>query len=402
MWSVGQRINIEFLENQEFIVVKRLEGGMGYVYKVVDSSLVRSYSIKSLKQTMSSDDFKKECQIFVTASLHESCVKPIGYGLIDLHPAIAYPWYASSLENHDSKNWETAEIIRLINELMNFFQYSCFDLNILHCDIKPSNILLDNEKKAFVTDFGISKMIKNNECMHAPHAVAGTREYMAPELLFTNEQTVKSELYSFGITIYEFLTGEHPYANEIDLENNLQRVSKNIKILKKRVGKAMLLYIDFIERCISIESSKRPENFKLNGSAKNLGCLQPDHKEESRRTLIDSISMQASYYRKENNYIKSEQILHDAINSYGKDPVLLNGLGITYADSRSREEAIVQLEEASEIIFEAHGLLDSLLYLDPIMNLSIQYRCTTRHHDAFVVLNRAWQIFRKHHGCPVN
>jgi serine/threonine protein kinase len=113
MWSVGQRINIEFLENQEFIVVKCLEGGMGYVYKVVDSSFVRSYSIKSLKQSMSAVDFKKECQIFVTASLHESCVKPIGYGLIDLHPTIAYPWYSSSLENHDSKNWETAEIIRL-------------------------------------------------------------------------------------------------------------------------------------------------------------------------------------------------------------------------------------------------------------------------------------------------
>ena len=97
MWSIGQRINIEFLENQEFIVVKHMEGGMGDVYKVVDPSLVNFFSIKTLKQSMNVSSFKHECQIFVTASLHRSCVKPVGYGLINTFPSIAYHWYTLSL-----------------------------------------------------------------------------------------------------------------------------------------------------------------------------------------------------------------------------------------------------------------------------------------------------------------
>jgi serine/threonine protein kinase len=122
MWSVGQRVNIEFLANQEFIVVKQMEGGMGYVYKVVDPTLVNCYSIKTLKQCMNVADFKNECQIFVTASQHRSCVKPVGYGMIDSHPAIAYHWYSSTLADQNSKNWKPEEIITLLADLMSFFQ----------------------------------------------------------------------------------------------------------------------------------------------------------------------------------------------------------------------------------------------------------------------------------------
>ena len=187
MWSVGQRINIEFLENQEFIVVKHMEGGMGDVYKVVDPTLVNCFSIKTSKQCMNASEFKNECQIFVTASLHASCVKPVAYGLIDSHPAIAYHWHSSTLADQNSKNWKPEEIKNLLSELMAFFHYACNDLKILHCDIKPSNILLDGSKKPFVTDFGISKMFGSSKSMDLPHSVAGTREYMAPELLFTNK-----------------------------------------------------------------------------------------------------------------------------------------------------------------------------------------------------------------------
>ena len=174
MWTIGQRINIEFLENQEFIVVRHMEGGMGDVYKVVDPSYVRSYSIKTLKQSMSASDFKKECRNFVTASLHESCVKPVGYGLIGSHPAISYHWYASTLADHNSKNWKIGEIENLLSNLMDFFHYACGDIGILHCDIKPSNILLDENRLPYVTDFGISKNIDKAESLNALNSAAGT------------------------------------------------------------------------------------------------------------------------------------------------------------------------------------------------------------------------------------
>jgi serine/threonine protein kinase len=398
MWSIGQRINIEFLENQEFIVVKHMEGGMGDVYKVVDPSYVRSFSIKTIKQRMSASDFKNECRNFVTASLHKSCVKPVGYGLIDSNPAIAYHWYASTLEDHNSMNWKIGEIENLLLNLMEFFHYACSEIKILHCDIKPSNILLDENKNPYVTDFGISKNINKEESLNELYSAAGTREYMAPELLFTKRQNVKSELYSFGLTMYKFLTGEHPYLNELDPEKNARKLLKDFKLLNKRLGRSMADYLNYIESCISIESINRPDSFKLVEFPK---IQKLPKNEKSDRTLIDSIIMQASYYRKENDFVKSEQILNDAIDHHGRHPVLLNGLGNTYSCSRSRQEAIKPLEEASELIFRSDGILDYLLYLDPIMNLSMQYRCVGRHNDAYTVLNRAWNIFSKHINPPL-
>jgi hypothetical protein len=73
---------------------------------------------------------------------------------------------------------------------------------------------------------------------------------------------------------------------------------------------------------------------------------------------------------------------------------------IYYSCSRSRQEAIKTLEEATDIIFRSDGYLDSLMYLDPIINLSVQYRCVARHDDAFTVLERAWKIFRKENNPP--
>jgi serine/threonine protein kinase len=393
MWSVGQRVNIEFLANQEFIVVKQMEGGMGYVYKVVDPTLVNCYSIKTLKQCMNVADFKNECQIFVTASQHRSCVKPVGYGMIDSHPAIAYHWYSSTLADQNSKNWKPEEIITLLADLMSFFHYASSDLKILHCDIKPSNILINANRIPFVADFGISKMLGNSDSMDAPHSAAGTREYMAPELLFTNMHTVKSELYSFGVTMYEFLTSEHPHFNELSSEANLKKIAKNFKVLSKRFGKPIEKYLDYIEKCISFESAKRPEDFTLN--AKSI-FLDKSLKQEKNRNLIDSICVKASYYRKEKDYKTAEKILHDAIESNGRHPALLNALGATYLVSRSRSESILLFEIASELLFNLDCILDSMLYLDPIINLSVQYRCEKRYHDAYVVLNRAWEIFKKY------
>lgn len=371
-------------------MVKHMEGGMGDVYKVVDPTLVNSFAVKTFKQCMNASDFKNECQIFVTAALHDSCVKPVGYGLIESHPAIAYHWYSSTLADQNSKNWKPDEILIFLDNLMSFFQYTSCELQILHCDIKPSNILINANRKPFVSDFGISKTLSGLDQLSAIHPAAGTREYMAPELLFTNIHTVKSELYSFGVTIYEFLTGEHPHLNESYSENNLKKVTKNFKILSKRLGKQIIPYLNYIEKCISFEAAKRPESFSLDENS-----IHPDksQRQDQRRSLIDSICVKSSYHRKEKNYDLAEKILHDAIEFHGRHPALLNSQGATYLCSRSRIESIPVFEEASEILFHTDCISDSILYLDPIINLATQYRCEKRYDDALAVLNRAWKIY---------
>lgn len=392
MFKVGQQISLEFLENMEFIVIRHMEGGMSDVYKVVQSNFNSKYfGIKMLKQHLDITKFKKECEIWTFLSTHPSCTKPFAYGMAAGFPAIAYPWYPNSLAEIDPKGWKTHEVANLVDSLVSFFEYAVHDLKIFHCDIKPQNILIDKDRKPYVTDFGISKVILSCSQNKTSSSVGGTREYMAPELQFGIDHNAKSELYSFGITIFEFLTGEHPYLNEWDSKRNESRNIRHFKELKKRFGAHLERHLDFIQKCISIDPNKRPERFQSVGSHYNSD-LQIRSKCDS--VAINALVMRAQFHRKEGDLGKSEEILHDALRKYGRNPVLLNGLGVTYIESRSRAAAVVPLEEAARIVLDSKGIWESYEYFAPVMNLSIQYRCLKRLNDAFLLLCEAWEVFK--------
>jgi serine/threonine protein kinase len=388
MWLVGQTVVIDFMGNQEFVVVKHIQGGMGDIFKVVDPKF-HCIAIKTLQPAINPSAFTQECEMLISASKGYACVKPIAYGVIDGHPAIAYHWYPTTLSDQNAEFWDASSIVKLITELAEFFNYACSQIGILHCDIKPANILLDRENKPHVSDFGISRLISTNLESGVTKA-AGTPAYMAPELAFTGVHTVKSELYSFGITIYEFLTGENPYHNDFSISAGAKRVQNNFKRLRKKVGEKNAFSIEFIERCISLEQGKRPMSFEL---SKNSASSYIVANERKLRTLVDSIGMQSVYLRKQGNFIEAEKLLHDAFRVHGRHPALLNALGNLYAETRSHAAATVPLEEATNTLLGQNARIDSLPYYDPIINLSMHYRCLGRHKDSYNVLAKAWESF---------
>ena len=80
---------------------------------------------------------------------------------------------------------------------------------ILHCDIKPQNILLDSNYQPKVADFGLSKLLQRNNLNNPSFStMRGTRGYMAPEWLFNLPISSKVDVYSYGIVVLEMLTGK--------------------------------------------------------------------------------------------------------------------------------------------------------------------------------------------------
>lgn len=91
------------------------------------------------------------------------------------------------------------------------------DTPIVHCDLKPSNILLDDEMNARVTDFGLAKFINGDKCITNQHltvVIKGSIGYIAPEYGMSEEVTTQGDVYSYGILVLELITGKRP-TNEL-------------------------------------------------------------------------------------------------------------------------------------------------------------------------------------------
>jgi len=101
-----------------------------------------------------------------------------------------------------------------INDTLIFLKAICTALNyahnygVVHCDIKPGNIMIDRSGKIYLADFGVAR---HAESTTTTIGAAGTPAYMAPEQIRGNMVTVETDIYSLGIMVYEMLTGKRPF-----------------------------------------------------------------------------------------------------------------------------------------------------------------------------------------------
>jgi WD40 repeat protein/serine/threonine protein kinase len=101
------------------------------------------------------------------------------------------------------------ETLKFINQIASALQ-AAHKAGVVHRDLKPDNILLDVENNAYLTDFGIAKLIGEQL---PGNTFAGSIAYVAPEQITGNSPTPQADIYSFGVMIYEILTGQHPFPN---------------------------------------------------------------------------------------------------------------------------------------------------------------------------------------------
>jgi WD40 repeat protein/serine/threonine protein kinase len=128
--------------------------------------------------------------------------------------------------------------------------------NVIHRDIKPGNILLDEDGNAYLTDFGIAKDLNLPGNNTQPDAIVGSLDYISPEQARSEPITRRTDIYSLGVTLFEVITGHHPFENLSPIERLYKHINDplpEISTLNATVNAA-------VNRVIQKATTKNPEH----------------------------------------------------------------------------------------------------------------------------------------------
>ena len=203
-------------------------GGMGVVYRAVQLSLQRPVAIKMILhgRWASADElarFRREAE--AAARLDHPNIVPIyEVGECDGQPFFSMKLIQGRDLTHHRPRFLSAprDAARLVAALAAAIHHA-HQRGILHRDLKPQNILLDEEGKPQLTDFGLAKLVETEGSLTQRGTVVGTASYMAPEQARAEGPlTTAADVYSLGAILYDLLTGRPPFRGETPVETLFQ------------------------------------------------------------------------------------------------------------------------------------------------------------------------------------
>jgi serine/threonine protein kinase len=254
------------------------QGGFGTVYKgVLPNNKVVAIKKSKISDQRQIEQFINEV-IVLTQINHRNVVKLLGCCLETEVPLLVYEFITNgTLSDHihnkslaPSLSWEKR--LKIAAETAGALAYLHFSTSmpIIHRDVKTSNILLDDNYMAKVSDFGASRLVPLDQTQLTT-LVQGTFGYLDPEYFYTNQLTEKSDVYSFGVVLAELLTGNEALSfNRPESDRNLAlyfvsaiKEDRLLQILEDNIvneGNIQELkeVANLAKKCLSIRGEDRP------------------------------------------------------------------------------------------------------------------------------------------------
>jgi eukaryotic-like serine/threonine-protein kinase len=255
--AVGSRLN------GRYRIEDRIgSGGMSTVYRAFDETLERQVAIKIMHSDISSDDaalerFRREARTVAQLS-HPHVVMVIDAGEDEGHPYIVFEHVrGETLKDRIRREGPlpVAEAVAYAIEVGRALQ-AAHERGLVHRDVKPQNVLLDEEGRAKVTDFGIALGLESNQ-LTAAGKVIGTTDYVSPEQAQGHEVSGQSDVYSLGIVLYEMLVGEVPFSGESHVSVAMKHVREGLPDVQRRRPEVSAALAAVLERATAKELGSR-------------------------------------------------------------------------------------------------------------------------------------------------
>ena len=284
MLSKGQKIN------DRYEIVKTIgEGGMANVYLANDTILDRKVAIKVLRGDLSSDEkfirrFQREA-LSVSNLSHPNIVEVYDVGEEEGSHYIVMEYIDGKTLKQLLKKRESltlSEVIDIMTQLTDGISHA-HESYIIHRDIKPQNIMIEDDGRIKITDFGIA-MALNATQLTQTNSVMGSVHYLAPEQASGKSATIKSDIYSMGILMYELITGTVPFRGDNAVEIALKHMKDKIPSIRKQDPSIP----QSVENILLKATAKNPRN--RYDSAKSmhedlLNCMSEEHANDKKITF---------------------------------------------------------------------------------------------------------------------
>ncbi len=205
------------------------EGAFGRVYRGFDRRLGRHVAIKVIKPWWAEDSawverFEREAKMLARVS--DAGIVQI----FDIGHAEQGPYYVAELVDGESLAERLQRSALSVAEAVGVAERLCRALasaharGIVHCDVKPANVLLTRDGRLKVGDFGVARLAEGGTSQALSATVAGTPRYMAPEQARGRRMTAATDVYSAGVVLYEMLAGEPPFVQGSPVELGLRHL----------------------------------------------------------------------------------------------------------------------------------------------------------------------------------
>src|SRR6266851_496008 len=257
---VGQRVG-------PFEVEKQLGGGaMGSVYRARYCKTGQKVALKVMLVGLGGNEtalarFEREAEVLKQLS-HRNIVRFYVASRFEGAPYYAMEYIQGEsldqvLKRRGRLTWE--EVVDLGRQICAALQHA-HEQGIVHRDLKPSNLMLTADGTLKLTDFGIAKDLDVTQ-LTAANCTVGTASYMSPEQCRGERNlTHKSDLYSFGVVLYEFLTGQRPFLAETTMDMFLAHVNGTFERPSRLVLDIPIWLDTLVCQLMEKDPDKRPLN----------------------------------------------------------------------------------------------------------------------------------------------
>lgn len=222
------------LDNRYKIISKIGVGGMADVFKGEDTLLGRPVAVKILHSNFAGDDdfvarFKCEAQAAGKLS-HPNIVSMYDVGFDQGYHYIVMEYIKGEtlkeyITRHERLSIDNA--VKFTIAIAEGLEHA-HAMGIVHCDIKPHNVLITKQGRIKVTDFGIARAMNAGTTMMYTNSIMGSAHYLSPEQASGKPVNGSTDIYSLGAVLYEMLTGRVPYEGETPISVALKHVRERL------------------------------------------------------------------------------------------------------------------------------------------------------------------------------